>query len=339
MSMNLLLTGAGAPGFYGIYSCLKENYAIFCCDADPHASGAYLGIPFKPIPKAYDETFIEALVQLCKEWKIEAILSFVTAELEVIASNYGLFEREGIRVIMAEKEVLHQANNKLLVYQKLKDAGLNYPVFQACNSKTELMDALTTIPEIEGKRVFKPAISNGSRGLRIILNELDFSEILFNQKPGNPEISSELFLHQLPDTFPDSILSEYLPGAEYSVDMICDHGRTLLCLPRLRLKVRSGVSTQCRADLNSEIMSYCKSIVRYMDLHGFMGLQIKLRSDGSPVLIEINPRLQGGTSMWRLLGVNIPLIGLNHFLYGREIPDYVHNTPDGRMMNRYACDL
>ena len=56
--INVLMTGAGAPGGPGIIKCILENqkrYKLFISDADDNASGKYL-IPsrFHKIPLAND---------------------------------------------------------------------------------------------------------------------------------------------------------------------------------------------------------------------------------------------------------------------------------------------
>lgn len=339
MKIRLLLTGAGAPGFYGIYTCLKDQFEIYTADADPLASGRFLNLPFKAIPKAKETGFIESVLDLCEEWGIQALLTFVTAELETIAKFKASFASKGIKLFLPNEEQLQISNNKYLLYKSLQNNHIGTPDFVACKDKDSLLKAIDAIKPISGKRVFKPAVSNGSRGLRILHEGPRKANALFEEKPGSPDIHISDFLGLLPEKFPLSIVTEYLPGAEYSVDMICNEGTALLTLPRERLKTRGGVSVQCRADFRKDIIAYCENIVSVLKLHGFIGIQLKLRENGEPVIIEINPRLQGGTSMWSSVGINVPLMGMNLYLYGNAPSFQMHDGLQGSYLNKVFRDI
>ena len=51
-TINILMTGAGAPGAAGILKCLEREvtFKIFTADADPDALGQYLDAPDIPDP-------------------------------------------------------------------------------------------------------------------------------------------------------------------------------------------------------------------------------------------------------------------------------------------------
>ncbi|MBL7721459.1 MAG: hypothetical protein JNK98_05645, partial [Chitinophagaceae bacterium] len=52
--INILMTGAGAPGAAGILKCLEQdnNVHVVSADADPEATGKYLVHEFVCIPTA-----------------------------------------------------------------------------------------------------------------------------------------------------------------------------------------------------------------------------------------------------------------------------------------------
>jgi len=70
------------------------------------------------------------------------------------------------------------------------------------------------------------------------MNELD---LLFNHKPSAVYISFKEAVRILSSgSFPELLVSEYLPGDEYSVDCLADHGETILAVPRVRKKMING---------------------------------------------------------------------------------------------------
>ena len=55
-----------------------------------------------------------------------------------------------------------------------------------------------------------------------------------------------------------------------------------------------------------------------MDLHGNIGIQVKLDIHNTPQILEINPRLQGSIINCVAAGVNLPYLGVKLHL-GEEI--------------------
>jgi carbamoyl-phosphate synthase large subunit len=114
--------------------------------------------------------------------------------------------------------------------------------------------------------------------------------------------------------FPPLLVTEFLPGEEYSVDCLTDRGKTVLAVPRLREKMVNGISTKGRFVYDSEITRYCTQIIETIGLHGNIGLQVKRSEVGNPLLLEINPRVQGTIVAALGAGVNLPLLAIKQEL-------------------------
>ncbi len=100
------------------------------------------------------------------------------------------------------------------------------------------------------------------------------------------------------------LVMEYLPGCEYSVDLACFQGEVLAGVSR-RKSLTSPVQTIVdRPDL----IEFSAQLVAAFGLHGLINVQFKDALDGSPKLLEINPRASGGIGMSCLSGLNLPLI-------------------------------
>jgi len=134
---------------------------------------------------------------------------------------------------------------------------------------------------------------------------------LFNHKPGNTSITYGEAVRILSlKPFPELLVSEYLPGDEYSIDCIASHGKAKLIVPRLRIKMVNGISTGGVFVKDETLEKYCMQIIEAIGLHGNIGIQVKRNASGVPLLLEINPRVQGTIVAGLGAGVNLPLLAV-----------------------------
>jgi carbamoyl-phosphate synthase large subunit len=308
--MNILLTGAGAPGAAGIIKCLRNgsnNIRITCADVNRFAYGQVLADMFYTIPEAENEEFIDSIKNICQKENINVIIPLVTRELPVFARHKDWFTNSHIYVCVQDKSTLEIINNKYLLMTALKDAGIQTPEFYLCNNINEFKIVCEKLGFPERTICFKPAISNGSRGFRIITANIDEAALLFNEKPNTTYISYESAEEILSGcTMPPLVVIEYLPGSEWSVDCLVDHGETLYALPRLRNRMNGGISIDATVINDAAVIDLSKQICRVFNIHGTIGIQFRQNVSGIPQILEINPRLQGTTVISAAAGVNIP---------------------------------
>lgn len=323
---RVLITGAGAPGAAGIIKCLSKSKQldIWCCDANEDASGKHLLKNFFKIPAASDKNFVSEVLKKAKQHKIEVILPLVTRELLLFARNKKKFEHAGVRVICSDEKALEIANNKALLYQFLESKKIVVPDFVVVNSVAEFQRAAKKLGYPAKKITFKPAVSNGSRGFRVIYDKADKAHLLWNEKPNNTYISYQEICNILRIQMPvDLLVSEYLPGEEYSVDCLANRGKCLLAIPRLRSKILNGISVGGEFVNNKEIVAYSQQIIEALGLHGNIGIQVKRAADGRFKILEINPRVQGTIVTNLAAGANLPLMAVQQELGKKIFPEKV----------------
>src|SRR5512144_2889506 len=131
-NMNVLMTGAGAPGAAGILKCLQfhPNFEIVLADANPNAVGRWLNAEFETIPLAQDKDFIGRLLSICQQRNVQVILPLVTKELIPLAQHQKEFEGSGTKVLVSNAESLEIANNKGRLYQFLEWRGIALPRYK-----------------------------------------------------------------------------------------------------------------------------------------------------------------------------------------------------------------
>ena len=98
--LNILVTGAGAPGIKGTLYSLKNNFDVrkinvIGTDAERDVIGKYLGDSFYRIPKASEILYIEELSSICKKEFIDVLFSQNTLELSILRGIKYISNRTG----------------------------------------------------------------------------------------------------------------------------------------------------------------------------------------------------------------------------------------------------
>ncbi len=307
------MTGAGAPGGPGIIKALLKdpNIELIVCDADELASGRFLGVEFIQIPKASDENFIPEVLNICKYKFIQVVFPLVTLELFRFAEAKKLFESYGINVIVSDVDFLNIANDKRKLLDYLTNAEIAVPQYRVANTMEEIVLACEDLNYPSNPVVLKPSVSNGSRGVRILSESISEYDLLFKEKPGNLFSSLTKIRETLSDRkFPEVVISEYLPGDEYTVDTIVCDGKVKIVLPRKRIRMVGGISVSGIFLKNDCIIDYCSQIIESMHLEGPIGIQVKADVEGKFKVLEINPRIQGTSVSAIGAGINLPQLAV-----------------------------
>jgi len=135
---------------------------------------------------------------------------------------------------------------------------------------------------------------------------------------------------------PDSIVQEFVDGAEYTVDVFADFaGRARCAVPRRRHEVRGGEVSKSQAVRHERMMAeHCRLVDTLGGCRGMITIQCFLTPDDEIVFIEINPRFGGGVPLSIRAGADSPR-WLLELLLGREPRIDRNGWTDGLFMLRY----
>jgi len=313
----LIPSGAGAPGFAGICRCLRAEatWQIVAGDVNEHAYGKALCDHFLVVPPSADESaYLECILSACITYSVDVVLPITTRELDVLARGRSRFDAMGISVVVSSAEAIEIANDKGLSARKAQALGLPVPEFEVCGDRESMEKAAMALQLQHDWVCFKPVRGNGSRGFGIIAKAIASGTFL-EHKAGIEPMTWLEWRERLPAVFPiPMMVCGYLPGMEYSVDMLCAGGKTLFCVPRTRDKMIGGISVAGKLDRNFGLIAFCIQLAQSLSLDGPIGMQWKEDAAGVPHLIEINPRLQGTTSALALAGLNLPVMSVRQAL-------------------------
>lgn len=343
--IRVLMTGAGAPGGPGIYKALvsQENFDVYTCDMNINATSRFLAPKrFEVIPPATDKNFTTKLLELCNRLDIDVVFPLVTMELFKLSEAKNQFAKNGIKIIVSGPSSLNLANDKGLLYEHLRNNNIKIPDFFVVKNVDELSDRCHQLGYPKKPVVIKPAVGNGSRGIRILDEGLNRYDLLFKHKPSSlfsnlNDVLSAIGTKELPIM----VVSEFLPGSELTIDTIAHRGVMMECLIRTRDSMNNGISTSGRFIDDVFVSDYIENIVKTLpELQGPVGFQVKKSVDGDYLLLESNPRIQGTSVSALGLGINLPAKAVNLEL-GLDINDTCPKSGVGfsRFYNEVFYDL
>jgi carbamoyl-phosphate synthase large subunit len=106
----------------------------------------------------------------------------------------------------------------------------------------------------------------------------------------------------------DPVIQAYLPGEEFTVDVLADgDGRILATVPRLRIQAKAGVSTKGRTLRDADLIERTARLCVAIGLRGPANVQWR-RAGEQLGCFEINPRFSGGLALTIAAGANTPLM-------------------------------
>ncbi len=309
--MNVLLTAVGCPGGPSIIEAVRadKNLRIIGTDVRPDVPGKYLVDAFHTVPKGKDPSYVDAMLDLVQKEQIKVILPLATFELLALAKARARFEAIGCQVCVSDYDPLLTANDRYRLYNAFADHSF-VPDYAKLKNGDQILDELKAFGFPENPVVIKPFISHGSIGLRIVQSDLDLYEQFINHKPNTIKIAPETAAAIFKDKNPDNILlSEFLPGKEFGVDMLVhpETGKIIQAFARDNGEVFHSEISNGKLIEQENLISIAQHIVDTLGLKYTINIDFKLRADGSPMLLEINPRMPATSYLAYSAGFNLAL--------------------------------
>lgn len=254
---------------------IKDIKVIGATSVDDHSLFAFDKL--KTLPFFDDKNFVSELNKLIIQESIDCIFPAHDDLVKLLPSLKARNLLQGdVKIISSPAITTEVARSKSLTYKKLSHVVSTPYTFL----NTE---------EIKEFPVFaKPDIGQGSKGVFVVNNKRDMEKL-----------NSEL------------IVTEFLPGDEYTVDCFTDRsGKLLFHGARARKRVSNGISVSSVEHHDERISEMAHRINSSLEFRGAWFFQVKKRADDTPVLLEIACRVSGGMGFFRAKGVNLPLLSI-----------------------------
>ena len=331
--VTVLITACGNAYMPGTATSVKNNgeRKIRLIGADMNHDDTILQMfdQYYQVPRGDDPGYADALLDICIKEQVDVVIPIMSVELETLAKNADKFKAAGVALSVSRLEALKIANNKLALFEFMEENGIPTPKFCCVNS---VEDVDRAIAHIGVPVVFKTNEGSGSRGMRIIDPSKSRFDILFHEKPTSAYVTLQDFKETLQEgQMPPMMAMEYLPGHEYTVDMLCDNGKVLYNMCRRGLNVQTSIILDGVVEDKPEITNLCAMVAEKLKLTGNIGFDVKERADGTPVIMECNPRATAGVSEFTASGVNLLYLNVKRCL-GEPLPEV--NPKYGVIMKR-----
>ncbi|MDD5367786.1 MAG: ATP-grasp domain-containing protein [Anaerolineaceae bacterium] len=261
---TILITGVGGPAGQNVANLLlARGFEVAGIDMrDVELSG----IRFFRIPAAHDPSFMPELQRIARQVKPALLIPTVTEELPIVAGGWACFD--DIPAIVSPLKAVERADDKYLTAQALFRQNVPVPRFalpSQIHSATELSE------RIGWPCISKPRRGRGGRGV-LVRYENDW-----------PVVAA------LDDT---CILQEFAPGVDYAPNVFIGARESFaVVLEKTELKegiVGNAVSVR-RVDAPA-VAQVAITAATVLGLTGPQDVDVRLRGDGQPVVLEINAR-------------------------------------------------
>lgn len=327
--MNILFTCAGRRTYLLKY--FKENLAegdkVVATDMQLSAPALQVADVKLQVPAVYDPEYVNITLNICKEQKIDALLSLNDLELPVLAENKDRFEELGVKVIVSDPEVIDIAFDKYKTAQWVESLGLVAP-----KTYVRLEDAKRALAagEIEFPLFMKPRWGSGSIGLESIadMEELDIYYNLLMKKIKKTILATA----SVGDEY--IMIQEKLTGSEFGLDIMNDlNGNHVAVSVKQKLAMRAGETDKAITVDLPEVREMGRKIGEALGHIGNLDVDIMQRADGAYCVLELNPRFGGGFPFSYEAGVNMPK-AIIQWVKGEEVDSAMLQPEYGRMFSK-----
>jgi len=275
---KVLVFPAGTEIGLEIYAALNscKEVKLFAAGQATSNHAEFLYSKYYQIPDIYTEGWVDDLVALVKKLDIDYIFPAYDDVIVALSENR---EKIPATILIPSKEVCLLTRSKSKTYKKLRSVVKTPKVYDS-------VDDVTHYPIF-----IKPDRGQGSFGIKLV-----------NSREELLQVMGEIL---------DPIISEYLPGKEYTVDCFSDRDKGLLFSgARQRLRMRNGIAVTTQLIEGELFNSFAQKISNALNMQGAWFFQVKEDENNELTLLEVGPRIAGSMATNRVQGINFPLLSL-----------------------------
>ncbi len=262
---SFLVTGVGGPAGESVAKLLLEH--------QQRVAGTDIRIinlpdvAFYPVPPANAPDFLSSILAIAHNARVDLIIPTVSEELPMFAS--GWVWQADFPVLVSSAEAVRIANDKYLTATALSANGVSVPRFAL---PSQLHSPQEVAHKIGWPCISKPRVGRGGR------------EVTWHPQEDWPAIAA------LGDGY---ILQEFAAGTDFAPNVYLgqDGQATVVVLEKTELKEGLvGNAKSVRRVQAQDVADLAAAAARAVGLFGPLDIDIRRRSDGVPVVLEINAR-------------------------------------------------
>lgn len=299
--MNILFTCAG-----------RRNYLINYCKQALNGQGKVLATDMSElapamsdadisliVPSIYSDDYISTLLNIVKDYHVNAIISLNDLELPILSSHKQAFIDLGAQVIVSDSAVIDICFDKIKTRDFLDSIGLNTPL-----TFTNYKEALQAIKsgQLTFPLVLKPRWGSASIGIEFPESleefELAYKLLMIKLK------KTILFEASKNDLDAAILIQQKLNGPEYGMDIVNDLDQEYFTtVVRKKLSMRAGETDKAVSVIDQRFSDIGEKISTHLKHIGNLDCDV-FEQDGELYVLELNPRFGGGYPFSHEAGMN-----------------------------------
>lgn len=299
--MNILFTCAG-----------RRNYLINYCKQALNGQGKVLATDMSKlapamsdadisliVPSIYSDNYIPTLLNIVKDYHVNAIISLNDLELPILSSHKREFTDLGAQVIVSDSTVIDICFDKIKTRDFLTSIGLNTPL-----TFTDYKQALQAIKagQLAFPLVLKPRWGSASIGIEFpeSLEEFELAYKLLMIKL-KKTILFEASKNELDAAI---LIQQKLNGPEYGMDIVNNLNQEYFTtVVRKKLSMRAGETDKATSVIDQNFSDIGEKISTNLKHIGNLDCDV-FEQDGELYVLELNPRFGGGYPFSHEAGMN-----------------------------------
>lgn len=272
--MNILLLSSGTRNKIVQYfrKTLDGQGNVVCTDMSNLAPSVYEADKFYSVPRMTAPGYLDVILDVCKNEKIDGVLSLIDPELSLLAENKDKFAAVGTTVIGSSYELCEMSLDKYEMYKWLSGHG-----YKCAKS---YMDKELFFADVEAGKAKYPVFVKPARG----------SASIAISKVYDKETVELLFAHS-----EGLMIQEFLDGQEIGADVYIDmiSGEVVSIFTKKKILMRAGETDKAVSFKDEKLFELINKFVSEAGYRGQIDIDI-FEVNGEYFISEVNPRFGGG---------------------------------------------
>ena len=309
--MNILITSAGRKALLIQY--FQQAFAgfgrVIAANSDPLAAALYFADNAFIVPLAKDKHWLEAILRICRDENIGAILPLLEHDVDMVSRHKPDFLSLGVTPIVSDLSAVELCSDKYAMYEFMRRH--DYLCAKTYLTVQELQQ------DLKDGRVDFPMFIKLRRGYggRIQRKIFDEAELFHFLKQNHAE---------------EFIIQEFIDDQDYNIDCYVDliSKKVISIFIREDIFGRAGLVEKSVSRIDEKLLALIETFVLHLGLTGPLNVQV-FKVNGEYSFIEVNPRFAAGYLHAHGCGENFPVYIRNN-LQGianeRHIGNYTENV-------------
>lgn len=272
--MNILILSAGTRNKIVQYfkKAVGNTGKVIATDMCNIAPSVYEADAFYQVPKMTEPGYLDVIFDICKNERVDAVLTLIDPELSLLAEHTEEFRNLGVTVIGSSYALCERALDKMQMYHWLREHG-----YHCAKSYAD-------------KEAFYADLEKGLISFPVFVKPVRGSASVSINQVFDRETLEMLFAHHA-----GLMIQEYLKGQEIGADCYIDmiSGELVSVFTKKKILMRAGETDKAVSFKDEKLFALIGEFVRESGWRGQIDIDI-FEVDGEYYISEVNPRFGGG---------------------------------------------